>query len=235
VNAIADGILVEDSVHLHTAHTSRNEAASNVWGSATWLDVDNMYTDSQTHGPALALYGKTNKPFFLIEAYYEGEHNMTQEGLRYQAYGTLLGGGMGHIFGNNPMWCLGSSNCFPTSATPPTWQAQLDGRGSQDMAALAQIYAGLAWEKLEPDDAWISQDSTNAVAARAADGSLGLAYTRALGSLQVDVSAFADGATIERVDPTDATVTALPASGAITLDQTNATGSDDWVIRVVAP
>ncbi|MCA9618030.1 MAG: hypothetical protein KC731_03350 [Myxococcales bacterium] len=47
-----------------------------------------------------ALYQSTDKPFFLIEAYDEGEHQMTEEGLQAQAYGAMLGGAMGQIFGN---------------------------------------------------------------------------------------------------------------------------------------
>ncbi len=243
VEAIAKGIIAEDSIHLHTAHTSRNENASDVWGQSAWLDVDNIYTADETHGPATALYGSTNKPFFLIEAYYEGEHGMSEQALRYQAYGALLGGAMGHIFGNNPMWCLGASSCFPTTASPPTWQAQLDGRGSKDMAALAQALSPLDWQKLSPDAALVSQDSTNAIAASAADGSLALVYTRSLGSLQVDLSSFSGNVTVERVDPTNASAAALGGSPlaptgqlSVTQDQHNATGRDDWLLRfVVAP
>ncbi|MCA9593582.1 MAG: hypothetical protein KC776_09740, partial [Myxococcales bacterium] len=81
---------------------------------------------------------------------------------------------------------------------------------------------------------WISQDSTNAIAARAADGSVGLAYTRDPGSLKLDLSKFGSGAVVERVDPTNAAVTSI-AGSAVTLDQKNATGTDDWVLRVTVP
>jgi hypothetical protein len=238
VDAIARGIRAETTLQLHTAHTSRNDTASNIWGQFPWLDVDNVYTDSETYAPSLALYQSTTTPFFLIEAYYEGEHNMSEEALRYQAYGALLGGAMGHMFGNNPMWCLGASTCFPTTATPPTWQGQLDGRGSLDMAALASAWAPLAWDKLVPSATLVSQDGTDARAALASDGALALVYTQSLGSFDLDLSGFAGPVDAVRIDPTDATETALPGSPfpnsgtrTVTLSDSNATGTDDWLLR----
>jgi Protein of unknown function (DUF4038) len=238
VDAVVTGIRAEDTVHLHSAHTSRGESASDVWGQEPWLDVDNVYTDSETHAPSLALGQTTTKPFFLIEAYYEGEHQISAEDLRYQAYGALLSGAMGQLFGNNPIWCFGASTCFPTSASPPTWQAQLDGRGSKDMAVLAGVFTALAWEKLSPDDGLITQDSTNAIGARASDGSLALVYTRSLGQFVLDASGFAAPIQAVRIDPTSGSEaplpgSPLPASGTstITLDTANATGGEDWLLR----
>lgn len=239
VEAIVTGIRAEDSVHLHTAHTSRGEAASDVWGQASWLDVDNVYTDVEAYAPALALHQATSAPFFLIEAYYEGEHGLSEEDARYQAWGAVLGGAMGHVFGNNPIWCFGASTCFPTSASPPTWQAQLDGRGSKDVAALGAIVGSVAWEKLAPDASFVVQDGADARAARAADGSVALLYTRALGNVELDLSGFAGAVTAERVDPTSGAATALPDSPwpnagtrTVTLDESNATGTSDWVVRL---
>jgi hypothetical protein len=241
VNAVVSGIRAEDTVHFHSAHTSRGEAASDVWGQEAWLDVDNVYTDDDPYAPSLALWAQTTKPFFLVEAYYEGEHQMTEQGVRYQAYATLLGGAMGQLFGNNPIWCFGASTCFPTSASPPTWQAQLDGRGSLDMAVLAQVFGALSWEKLAPYDALIGNDSTGAIAALANDGSFALVYTQTLGTFDFDASKFSGPVQAARIDPTDGSE--APVSGSpfansgtatITLDAQNATGTNDWVLRLSA-
>jgi hypothetical protein len=239
VEAIANGILAEDQVHLHTAHTSRGETASSVWGGEPWLEVDNVYTAEETYAPSLALHQTSNAPFFLIEAYYEGEHGMTEEGLRYQAYGALFGGAMGGFFGNNPMWCFDASTCFPSTAMPPGWQAQLDGRGSLDMAVLAGAVAPLGWDKLAPVAGLVSADSTDALALGASDGALALVYTQTLGSLDVDLSGFTGAVEAVRIDPTDGRETALagspfPNSGTqtIVLDTPNATGTEDWLVRL---
>jgi len=239
VNAVVNGIRSADTVHLSSAHTSRHEAASDIWGQESWLDVDNVYTGADSHGPALALYKATQKPFFLIEAYYEHANGSTEESLRFQAWGAVLGGGMGHIFGNNPIWCLGASSCLPSSGSPGTWKQELDARGSKDMAVMKKVFEALAWEKLAPSEALVTTDSTDSVAARASDGSLALLYARKLGSFELDLGLFAGAVSVTRIDPTSGAETALttaplPNQGKKTFSLTaqNATSSDDWVIRV---
>ena len=239
VQAIADGIRAEDDVHLCSAHTSRGEAASDVWGQASWLDVDNVYTDAEPFGPSLGLYQSSTRPFFLIEAYYEGEHDMSEQAIRYQAYAPLLAGAMGQIFGNNPIWCFGAATCLGSTAPPTSWQAQLDGRGSLDMAILAQIFGSVAWQRLVPDAALLVANDAEAIAARADDGSFALVYARALGSIDIDMSGFASALRVDRIDPTDGGVVALagapvPAEGTyqIALTDLNATGTSDWIVRL---
>lgn len=239
VHAIANGIRAEDAVHLHSAHTSRGEAASDVWGAASWLEVDNVYTDADAYGPSLALCGTTTRPFFLIEAYYEGEHTMTEAAIRGQAYGPLLAGAMGQIFGNNPIWCFGAETCLGTTAPPTTWQAALDARGSRDMQVLAQIFGAVAWEHLVPDAALLVSNDADAIAARADDASFALLYTRALGSVEIDLGAFATAVRVERIDPTSGAVTTVVASPlnpsgsyVVPVDTLNATGTTDWVLRL---
>jgi hypothetical protein len=239
VESVVKGIRSVDTAHLTSAHTQRNEAASDVWGSATWLDVDNVYTGADSHGPSLALFAKTQKPFFLIEAYYEHEHSMTEEALRAQAYGALLGGAMGQLFGNNPMWCMSASTCLAATEAPSTWQADLDSRGSKDMAVLAKAFSGLAWEKLAPSSKLLATDSADGFAALATDGSFAWVYTQKAGSIEVDLSLFSGSVTVTRVDPTSGAEQALTTSPAANqgkqsfgVDKPNATGTDDWLVRL---
>jgi hypothetical protein len=239
VDAIANGIRAEDAVHLHSAHTTRGEAASDVWGGASWLDVDDVYTGPDAYGPALALYASATRPFYLLEAYYEGEHDMTEMGIRRQAYGALLGGAMGGIFGNNPIWCFGAQTCLGSTSPPTTWQEALDGRGSLDMEVLGQIFDGLAWERLVPDAALVVSNDADAIAARAADGSFALLHSQALGSVEIDLSTLSAAVRVERVDPTSGAVTPVTpdpldpvGTYIVELPAANATGTSDWVIRV---
>ncbi|MBW2537714.1 MAG: DUF4038 domain-containing protein, partial [Deltaproteobacteria bacterium] len=237
VRAVANGIRAEAASHLHSAHTARHETASSVWGQEPWLDVDNVYTGTDTHGPTLALYQSATRPLFLIEAYYEGAHDMTEEGLRAQAYGAMLAGAMGQIFGANPMWCFGATTCLPTTAPPTTWQQQLDSRGSQDMAVLAQLFRSFDWQALEPDASLLTSNSAGAIAARGSSGAFALLYTATLGAVEIDLGALSAPVQIERVDPTDGSRAPL-SSGTVdnqgtfvvTLDETNGTGTDDWLV-----
>lgn len=241
VRAIAEAIRAEAPSHLHSAHTQRNETASSIWGQEPWLDVDNVYTSAETYGPTLALYQTATRPFFLVEAYYEGANDMTEQGLRAQAYGALLAGAMGQIFGANPMWCFGAESCLGSTGPPTTWQEQLDSRGSQDMAVIAQLFGGLDWTALAPDDTLMASNSAGAIAARAEDGSFGLLYTTSLGSVEIDLTAFSTPVRIQRIDPTSAAPTLLTSDPidnqgtyAVTLDQTNETDTSDWLV-LIAP
>ena len=52
----------------------------------------------------------------------------------------MLGGGTGHVFGNNPIWLFGDG-----------WEDALDSPGSQAMTHLADLFLSRAWFRLQPD------------------------------------------------------------------------------------
>ena len=110
VTAFIDGLQSADTRHLITAHNARGQMAVDPWPGASWLTLNNIYTtyDTTYQSGQTAYEISPAIPFFQIEGYYENEHSMTNQQLRAQAYWTVLTGGMGYIFGNCPVWGLGS-------------------------------------------------------------------------------------------------------------------------------
>jgi hypothetical protein len=182
---VVAGIQEVDSVHLITAHNSPGQAAVDPWSDTdTWLNLNNIYTYSESYPPAITQYNNTpTRPFFLVETYYENEHNVSLLFLRMQAYWAVLSGGLaGQIFGACPMWHFnapaGSSFCDSST----TWQNQLDSPGSQMLPYVGRLFASRDFYKLSPDqdhtvmtDGYQSGD-TFAQTARATDGSSIIAY-----------------------------------------------------------
>ena len=239
VNSIVAGIKSVDTVHLHTAHVLSGTSPLDVWGSAGWLDVNNVYTypvnnnGVPVYQQSLAAYARSDwKPFFLAESTYEGEYDAPQTLIRQQAYEALLSGAMGDFFGNRPIWLFEDG-----------WQMALDSRGSRDMARVRPLFAARHWESLVPDAAHTFVTSgfgadgpSHAVAARAADGSWGAAYLPTARTVTVDLGGFSAPVQARWYDPTSGTLTnasgALPNTGSVTLTTPgpNATGTFDWVL-----
>ena len=88
------------------------------------------------------------RPFFFIEGMYEGEHNTTEQIIREIAYGAILSGAAGQVFGNNPVWHFAGPALFPR---PLTWQKALASRGAQSMSYLKTFFDAIAWWTLEPE------------------------------------------------------------------------------------
>lgn len=134
-----------DTVHVMTAHNARNSEAIDPWSGQAWLTLNNVYSGSS----ALYTQCKTaynvspSMPFFLVEGYYENEYSMTEQKLRAQAYYTVLGGGCGHVFGNNPVWFFSYSNA--------DWKSALNDTGSVCMSYLQSLFNARHWYKLVPD------------------------------------------------------------------------------------
>src|SRR5262249_3028144 len=134
-----------------------------------------------------AAYARSDLPFFLIEAIYEGEHSVSQATVRAQAYGTLLAGAMGQVFGNGPMWCFGPADCFNWTG-PPAGKAQLDRAGTKGLATLAALFASVPWSAFAPAQDVIAGGAADAVAGRTADGSVAMIYLPTGGALMLDLS-----------------------------------------------
>ena len=89
------GVREFDKTHLFTAHNGRGQAAMDVWPSESWLNLNNVYTSDNSYDSALVQFNRAgSKPFFLMETFYENEHDSTPLSLRSQAYWTVLSGGI---------------------------------------------------------------------------------------------------------------------------------------------
>jgi len=234
------GIRETDTSHLFTAHNIRNQAAMDPWPAESWLDLNNIYTSGSEYQSALAQYNRAGaKPVFLVESYYENEHDSTPQSLRRQAYWTVLSGGIaGHIFGNCPMWHFGAPAAVGFCAAA-TWQSQLNSEGAVTLAHVGRLLTSRAFPLLVPDQdhsvltAGYESGTTYAAAARTRDGSTLIAYLPTARTVTVDLSRLAGGsarawwfnprtaaAIAIGIYPTGAPAAFTPADG------------DDWVLVV---
>jgi hypothetical protein len=239
VRWVAEGIRETDTRHLHAVHCNRETSGLEYWAGETWLDVNTTYTSSLVYQKALADYNRANfKPFFLMEAYFEGERDSTPRQVRAQAYYALLSGAMGQFVGNRPLWLF-----------DPGWQAAMDGQASRDMVRVKGVLAPRAWYTLAPDQTHVVVTSGRGTmgtsdyvaAAMASDGSLALAYLPSPRTVTVDMTRFWAGVTASWYDPTDASYTAVagsPFPNAGTMQfaspKRNSVGDGDFVLVLEA-
>jgi Protein of unknown function (DUF4038) len=149
VDLIALGIREYDRRHLFTAHCHPENSAVDQYGRGGWLDFNSTYSYEIIHRKLLTDYNRNPAwPFFLIESSYEGEHNASDVQIRRQAYWSVLCGGFGHIFGNNPIWHLGGPGLFPVKMT---WQNAMDLPGSIGMMHWGRFFRSRPWFELVPD------------------------------------------------------------------------------------
>ena len=128
--------------------------------------------------------------------------------IRQESDEAVLSGGFGYFFGNSPIWNFGSG-----------WQTALNSQGSRDMARIAGLLVGRRWDLLVPDangNFLVSgrggSGSDHAVAARASDGSFGVAYVpTARSNVQLSLAGFSTGTVRARwYDPTSGAFQAVP-------------------------
>lgn len=238
VRQFVEGLREYDSAHLITAHNAPEQAAMDVWGNEGWLNLNNIYTYGSAAAAAQVQNARTGrKPFFLLETFYEREHESTPLALRRQAYWTVLSGGVsGHVFGNCPLWNFGAASAA-SFCTGASWQSQLDSTGSTSLGLVGRLFTTRFHHRLVPDDARTvltgghQSGDSQAVAARASDGSTVIAYIPTRRTVTVALSSIAGGSAKGWwFNPRTGSATVIgtfPASGtsAFTPPDTN-----DWVL-----
>ena len=201
----------------------------------------------------VAVYNRQpTRPFVLIESTYEGErsegvqHDAPPEQIRRQAYWPMLCGACGQFFGNNPLWHFDGPGLFPTKIT---WQQALDGTGSRDMARLRDVFVGLPWQQLVPEeDHAIVTDGygkgiTRVLTAQTVDKRLSVSYIPSTGTdaqeLTFDVGQFAGPVTARWYNPADGRWTAINdapianrGTHAFRTPGDNGTKTNDWLLIV---
>src|SRR5262249_18773427 len=126
--AVANGIKVFDTRHLHTVHAGDGTSGLDEWAGEPWLDVDTVYADiAITHLPICTRAsercpGADHKPFFLIESCYEEGSCGDEVLIRQQAYDTLLSGGFGQIYSRAQLWAFNAG-----------WKSLMQSQGANDM------------------------------------------------------------------------------------------------------
>jgi len=248
VAEMAEGIQEEDAMHLMTGHGSPKNAAVVAFGGQTWLTINSVYSYEKTlFRPVQSEYKRRPiRPFVLIESTYEGEHSSTPDQIRRQAYWAMLGGACGQFFGNNPMWHFDGPGLYPVETT---WMQALDGTGSMDMTRLRDLFIGLPWHHLEPENnrEVVTEGHGDGIAtvltARTADKRLSVSYIPSTSTesrkLTVDLTKFSGPITARWYNPASgrwesAYDGSLPNQGShlfVTLGD-NGTGTNDWILAL---
>ncbi len=202
IDLIALGIREFDRRHLFTAHGNNEPSTPEQFASGGWLDVNASYNCGAVHHRLMAqrLMADYNTqpvlPTFLIESCYEGEHNSSEVQIRSQAYWSVLCGGFGHVFGNNPLWHYNGPTLFPFEGT---WQQAMDLPGSVGMMYWGRLLRSRSWFDLVPDQkhevvtAGLGEfyGDDYLAAGRTPDGSTVIAYMPTSRTIRVDMTKIA--------------------------------------------
>jgi hypothetical protein len=246
VRAVALGIKDRDTNHIHT--TELDYYVSSSLDDTNWnsiIDLNATYTYYATYARLLQDYSRPNfLPNFMVEANYEFEHAYTGNStLRHQEYWTMLSGATGQLYGNGYTWPFASG-----------WQSHLDTPGAIQFGYVTALFAPRAWHDLVPDtnhvvvtagfgtfdtsaDVNLVNNNDYATAARAADGSLVMAYLPTARTLTVDLSKLSGPAVAHWFDPANGTY--LPIAGSpfantgtrtFTPSGNNSDGDGDWIL-----
>lgn len=200
IRALGLGLKDAAPQQLITFHAASSHSSTDVWpADEPWLGVSMVYTyfrgfnkawnknQPDVYEVSHAEFAKSPaRPFFLGESTYEGEHGDWGSALqaRKQAYGCVLGGGIGHAYGS-PNWNF-----------PKNWREMLELPGANSLKHLRTLLESRPWWKLVPDvqnqvavegrGAFATNDY--AVTALAEDGSFALSYLPSKRTLTLDLA-----------------------------------------------
>ena len=242
IAALASGIAEGAPGAMQTVHGNRDTVTGVYWPDAGWLALDTVYTYEDVASATLARYrAGPPRPFFLIESRYENEHGVDAAEIRKMAYGALLSGASGQVYGNNPVWHFDGPALY---AAPTGWREALGSEGAESISHLQALFGRFDWWKLKPDEGRFARmvegaPSAAAISAVADDGSFAVVYLYDAVSIDLNFAAFARSpATVEWYDPS--TGRAVPSDrhqrdGQVRLDvpaTSNDSGATDWILVV---
>lgn len=148
VRALVSGLSAGGASGLRTVHAGPDTIIAKYWAGELWIDLETIYTYSDVHTEVLERYAeKGGRPILMLETTYEGEREADEQTVRAAAYGAMLAGAAGHIYGNNPMWHFSGPGIYPTE-TP--WKEALGSPGAESMRHLRGFFEAFPWWQLEP-------------------------------------------------------------------------------------
>lgn len=174
LEAMASGIKATAPACLLTAQMLEEHSAAEEYPDAEWLDLLSTYSYTIIPRQLERDWSSTpTRPYFLVESAYENEYEASQCQIRRAAYWSVLGGGIGHVMGNRPIWLYG-----------PGWKAHLASDGAAGVARWGEFFRSVNWPALVPDHdrTLVSAGRGEARglnqigAARSADGRLAIVY-----------------------------------------------------------
>jgi hypothetical protein len=235
VMAVVNGIKAYDTGHLMTAHNIQQSAIDPKWSDDSWIDLNTVYTYSDTHQVTLAEFNRDPRPIYLQETNYERESTESQ--VRRQAWWAVTSGArLGHFFGNCPIWGFDSVRSYCT-APSGGWQGQLDSRLSTQLSYVGKLFTSRAFHLLVPDQrssvliAGAQSGTTKATTSRAQDGSSVISYIPTRRQVTIDMSKIAgEQARVWWFNPRTGTATDLGTSPATGTRNFTPPDTNDWVL-----
>lgn len=228
-------VLVNPNINLTSDDTSWTMGSG-----SSQMDLNWMYDAKDNSPDTTRGYAAATAPVIFGEGEYELSTNpkATWSNLlnRKYLYFPMVNGACGSFYGHDTCWHFGSG-----------WQAALTSTPVAHIGVWKTFMQSLKWWTLVPDTgaAFVttgntySSGSVGTNGAVSADGSLGMAYLPANGSVTVTMTGMR-GTTLSRwFDPTNGTYTAIGSfanSGTHTFTSStnNAGGDPDWVLVLTA-
>jgi len=192
---IVKGIRSIRTTDLITAHGGRSyEEAYPYWKDEAGFNLNTIYSDGVEYDLAATAYGRSPAiPFFLIEGFYDGESASAAD-CRRQAYATILSGGCGHVFGNNPVWGFGEPNFCKDYGASSVLSSSLSTAATVQMTYVRQLFEDHEWWKLKPETgtrlvtSGLGSGTSRICPALAGDGSVAMIWKDSSGSVTIDFS-----------------------------------------------
>jgi Protein of unknown function (DUF4038)/Putative collagen-binding domain of a collagenase len=244
MQGIKDGKGNGGSSVLQTAHWVRGQMSTDDAGFAPQMNVNSVYPfPTSVASMCRTAYGRSPVlPAYVIEAYYEGEHSMTRDGLRQENYYAVLECIGGYVFGNAPLWLFDVG-----------WQTAMDAAGSLDTQRAGALLNALAWQNLVPSNLGTlagtllvtggADIAAGGDVAAAASSTALVAYLPSTGTgtraVTVNMAVLGGPGRARWYNPTNGIFTditggayTLPNSGtqSFTSPGNNGTGTNDWVL-----
>lgn len=245
--ALAQGIRDEDPHHLQTVEL--NYLTSTSRDDPKWdklIDLSGAYTYYPPYAQVIKDYNRSPaKPVFMVESDYEFERDSTPAVLRRIEYWSILSGATGQLYGNGYTWPFANG-----------WKQKLDTPGAVEFAYIKKLFEPRAWHLLVPDQkhevvtagygtfdgsetpgSVYGMTSDYVTAARAADGSLVMAFLPTRRTVTVDMTKLRGPTTARWYDPSngryhaiDGTPLANSGPHSFIPPGNNADGDGDWLL-----
>jgi hypothetical protein len=149
----------------------------------------------------------------------------------------MLAGATGQLYGNGYTWGL----------TEKDWKDHFDTKAVAELGYMAKFFGSGPWSQLVPDQdhRFVTDgfgtyssggdvlDNDYATAALTLDGTFGVVYVPTSGTLTIDQSKLASGATAQWFDPSDGSF--RPAAAPFKTPGKNSAGDEDWVLVFATP
>ena len=194
--AMAEGIKEgDDGKHLMSYHPGGGNSSSNWFHNDKWLDFNMLQTGHSTINHLV--YKEVNrdynlkpvKPCLNGEPQYEDisvgfsalNERFVAFDARQAAYWSVLGGAMGHTYGNNNIWQMWTEKSSPILYARIPWYEAIHQPGGLQMGYVRRLFESRPFLKMVPDQTILAdvygQDKNEIRAAGGSDKSFVIVYT----------------------------------------------------------